>query len=133
MVFFTRFGWGRWWVWCVAGLVLPSLGVHGPSSTAHAAMAGSTHDFTSKAGYAEVAGGGVCTICHVPHGALDSRLYPRVPTASGTAPLRLCLDCHLSATKIIGGKLTLTPVPMPTDHGNGSGADWARCTKCHIH
>lgn len=54
------------------------------------AMVNSVHDFVDDG----FTGGGVCAECHVPHGALDSRLWPRDATDPYVAPALLCMDCH---------------------------------------
>jgi len=107
-------------------------------------MAGSVHDFVDDG----FTGGGVCAECHVPHLAGDVRLWPR-PVPVGTAPDKLCVNCHyltdptppgdppptlntmaaIFSSEAAWAAVTNRPRAVPFSHG----AAFTNCTRCHQH
>lgn len=107
-------------------------------------MVGGKHDFVDNG----FTGGGVCAACHVPHGAGDSRLWPRVGDSASypTAPLRQCMDCHDGSMPTGSGWPDPWPGPPPPppgahigdvagDHAALSCRDQGQqnCGSCHLH
>jgi predicted CXXCH cytochrome family protein len=104
-----------------------------------ASVSGTDHDLRLTApGETNIAGRtagqqGVCSPCHMVHGAFDEPLWARLPEGDPELKDRLCLSCHNAAGP------AREKVPGPFSHSTGASLPTARsatperlsCVTCH--